>query len=285
MEKMDRLNALACQIAIPRTETAADRDAHLAASAARISSAINGRPCDIVILPELASIAYSRAAFERLDVLAEPLNGPSFHCWRQVARKHRVHVVYGFARRSADGHHISVGVVAPSGELVTWYDKIHLAQYGASMEKEFFRPGQGYAVFEAGGFRISPMICRDIRSPEPWRRLTVTHGAEVLLHPTAFFRDQSFHSWHAFATVRALENQCYFLSVNRAGADFGASILCPPWIDETVAPVVLDASAEDLRMIEISRAEIRTARDTYGFLADRLESYDLPLHRPVEGEA
>ena len=37
-------------------------------------------------------------------------------------------------------------------------------------------------------------------------------GAKVLLHPAAFINDTAFHSWHAFATTRALENQVHFFS-------------------------------------------------------------------------
>ena len=56
----------------------------------------------------------------------------------------------------------------------------------------------------------------------------------MIPHPTAFCRDETFHTWQAFATTRAIENQVYFVSVNRAGDDFGDSMLIETWMDETV---------------------------------------------------
>lgn len=284
MSEDDILRVLACQIDIPPTRTPAERDAHLGAVAGRVAARLSETPADVVLLPELASIDYSRAAFDRLDRLGEALDGPSYRCWREIARAHGTYVVYGFPRRDEAGHHISAAVVDPDGARIAHYDKIHLAQYGASMEKEFFRPGDAYAVFDVGGFRLAPLICRDIRAPEAWRALAVRHGVDVLLHPTAFYRDASFPSWHAFAVVRALENHAYFLSVNRAGHGYGESILCPPWIDDAIRPVVLDRSGEDLRLVELSRRALNDARETYGFLRDRLPDYDLPI-RGTPGRA
>jgi hypothetical protein len=49
-------------------------------------------------------------------------------------------------------------------------------------------------------------------------------------------RDTAFHSWHAFAITRALENQAYFFSLSFAGERWGSSISVPPWIDESRGP-------------------------------------------------
>jgi len=107
------LRLLACQIDIPAMTGPADRDAHLARTARLVSDALTRRPADLVVLPELSSLDYSRAAFERLDSLAEPLEGPSFAVWSRVAREHGVHVVFGFARRAGGNVHISSAVAAP----------------------------------------------------------------------------------------------------------------------------------------------------------------------------
>jgi nitrilase len=33
-----------------------------------------------------------------------------------------------------------------------------------------------------------------------------------------------------------MENQVYLLSLNRAGADYGGSVFCPPWLDDDHPP-------------------------------------------------
>lgn len=276
MKDPGTLSILACQIDVPATTSAGARDAHLADSAARVRSGLGERGADIVVLPELSSIDYSRAAFDRLDAIAEPLDGASFRTWAALAAEHRVHVSYSFARRDASGTYITVAVVTPEGQLAGHYDKLHLCQYGASMEKEYFTPGDHLFTFRIGAFTLAPIICYDIRFPELSRALVLQHGVDVILHCGAYFRDPSFPTWHAFATARAIENQVFFLSLNRAGADYGNSLFCYPWMDETRGPDHFAQHDEDLRHITIDRNEMHQARADYTFLKDRRSSYDLP---------
>lgn len=271
------LQVLACQLRVPPTVTAKDRDAHLRDTVAQVRRQLSTQKVDLVALPELSSMDYSQESLENLDELSEPLDGPSFAAWREVAREFNVHVEFGFPRRAEDGFYISLAVVAPSGGLVGYYDKIHLAQYGASMEKEYFRPGKHLFAFDVAGFRIAPIICYDIRIPELSRTLVLDHGVDLILHAGAYFRDESFYSWHHFAISRALENQIYLLSLNRAGRHFGQSVFCLPWVDERHPPIVFPDRDESFLKVSLDRAAIERARERYPFLKDRLGSYDLPI--------
>lgn len=281
----DTLRILACQIDIPPMTTAAARDAHLARVAQEVRSRLADAPADLVVLPELASIDYSREAFASLDTLAEPLEGASFATWSAIAQEFGVTIAYGFARTDGATNYISVAAVGPDGRLLGHYDKLHLAQYGASMEKDYFSRGDHLLVLDVKGFRVAPIICYDIRIPELSRTLVVDHGVDAILHCGAYYRDLSFHTWHDFVTSRALENQCYFLSLNRAGKHYGHSVFCHPWHDETKAPTVFPDHDEAFLRIEATRAEIEAVRNTYSFLRDRLPSYDLPLAGTQESAA
>lgn len=275
------LRLLACQIDIPETGDAAARDAHLDRATRLVSDRLSEAPADLVVLPELSSIAYSRAAFDRLSALAEPLEGPSFRAWAAVARAHGAHVVFGFARRDGDATYISTAVVAPDGACLGVYDKLHLCHYGASMEKDYFTRGDHLLTFQVNGLTCAPIICYDIRIPELSRCLTLDHGVDLILHCGAYARDESFATWHDFITARALENQVYLLSLNRAGRDFGGSAFCRPWMDETRPKSLFQPHAEDLRVFDVSAEEIARARRDYSFLQDRLPDYRaLPAARP-----
>ena len=93
MSKTDRqLRILACQIDIPFMSTARLRDDHLKNCAERVSKALTRQQADLVVLPELSSMDYSRAAFDQLHQLAEDKEGPSFRTWQAVAREHNVHI-------------------------------------------------------------------------------------------------------------------------------------------------------------------------------------------------
>ena len=275
----ETLTLLACQIEIPPMTTAAERDAHLHQSAGKVRARLEEEASriDLVVLPELSSIDYSRETFARLDEIAEPLRGASFEVWSEVAKESKVFVSYGFARQADGGPYISVGVVGPDGEFLGHYDKLHLAQYGASMEKEYFNRGNHLFTFEVNGFRLSPIICYDIRIPELTRALVVDHGVDVILHCGAYFRDESFHTWHPFAVARALENQVYFLSLNRAGSNYGNSLFCLPWQDENTPPTSFAETAEDFQEISLDHATLLQVRQDYTFLKDRLDDYRIEV--------
>ena len=244
-ELNESVTLLACQINVPAMTTAAERDAHTDRVAAAIDAELTaGGPVDLVVLPELGTLEYARSCFDRIDEMAEPLEGsPTVDRLRQVAMTHRTPVLAGMARRGDPQgpagaayitHYITQTLIGADGSIAGHYDKLHIAQFGDSTEKDYFTRGDHLLVFEAGGFTFGTIICYDIRIPELSRNLARRHGVDVILHPTAFCRDETFHTWHAFATTRAVENQVYFTSVNRAGADFGESVLIEPWMDETV---------------------------------------------------
>lgn len=269
------MRLLACQLDIPATPTPAARDSHLDRTAEKLALALSESPVELVVLPELSAIAYSREAFERLDLLAEDLKGPSFERFRETARRFDVAVVYGVPRKAEEGYYISQVAVGPDGEIIGCFDKLHLAQYGASMEKDYFRRGKAPLSFAFRGIKIAPIICYDIRFPELARALALEHEAELILHCGAYARDPSFHSWHQFVVTRALENQLYVLSLNRAGADFGNSLFCPPWVDKETPSLGFPAYDEAFITCEVDPARIAAVRREYGFLADRLPSYKL----------
>jgi len=275
-----RLTLLACQIDIPSTTTAAARDAHLTRTTQEVASRLSRAPCDLVVLPELSSVHYSREAFDCLNEIAEDADGPSFQAWRRVALDYTVPIVFGIPRKTEEGYAISQVVVSADGELIGYFDKIHVAQYGASMEKEYFQRGRHLFVFDINGIRISPIICYDIRIPELTRTLCIDQGADLILHCGAYGRDRSFHSWHAFVATRALENQVHILSLNRAGEDFGASMYSRPWIDEDGGADYF-GNGEEFRRFTVDLAEADAARNLYPFRDDRLEDYrGLPSRCP-----
>ena len=267
------LTLLACQIDVPAMLSVADRDRHLDRVAALLEAKLRDTPADLVVLPELSSLGYGRATFERLADFAEPLQGPSFERLRSIARRFGVAIVYGIPRRGDGVYHISQVVVSSEGEILGHYDKLHIAQYGASCEKEFFARGSRLFSFELQGLRIAPIICYDIRIPELARTLALQQRIDLLLHCGAYARDESFDSWHAFVVARAMENQIYVLSLNRAGEDFGNSLFCSPWVDEETPAVAFPERDEALFSLDVDPARVRDVRARYSFLQDRLPDY------------
>lgn len=268
------ITVLACQLDVPPDmQTAADRDQHLQRTAELIDQALQQRRADVVVLPELSSISYSRHCFSNPDIFAEDEGGVSHRYLAPIAEKHQVTLLYG-APRISTPQLLSIAqfVIDANGQPAGFYDKLHLAQYGASMEKEYFSRGRGMKLFDVNGFRLSTQICYDMRFAGFASTLVGQHAVQAILHCVAFYRDESFFSWHPFVIARAMENQIYWLSLNRAGEDFGGSIFCSPWVDENTPARVL-GTAEECVYIELSAAEVEKVRKAYTFSADRLEDY------------
>ena len=276
MQKPDPLRLLACQVAIPDVVRAGDRNRHVASVCERINNYLaDNAPVDLIVLPELCTMMYSREAFESLDELAERLDGPSVTRFAELAKAESAMVVFGMARRTDAGFRISQIILSETGKVVSCYDKMHLCQYGASCEKEFFERGEKLTVVGLKGWKIAPLICYDIRIPEMTRALVLEHHADLLLHCGAYFRDESFATWHSFVTTRAMENQTYLLSLNRAGSDYGESLFCSPWMDENHPAVAFAEHAEQFRLLELDPNLPEDTRSMYTFLKDRHSKYSL----------
>ena len=70
-----------------------------------------------------------------------------------------------------------------------------------------------------------------------------------------------------------MENQVYFLSLNRAGAHFGGSMFCPPWVDELSPLEQFQQHEEEFRVVKVTKQKIEEVRREYTFLGDRLGDY------------
>jgi len=274
------LGLLACQLNIAKITCIAERNAHLRLTADKIRKKLSQQNTDLVVLPELSSIDYARNTFDQLQTLAETNTGASFQTFRKIATEFGVTVVYGYPGLRDNRFTICQAAVGADGQLLGVYEKLHIAHYGASMEKDYFESGQQLMVFECKGIRIAPIICYDIRFPELCSTLATQHNVSLILHCGAYCRDESFPSWHPFVITRAMENQVYLLSLNRAGKHYGDSLFCPPWMDSQHPCESFENQSEDFKYLKYETQCIAYARK-YPFLRDRRNDYSmLALHHP-----
>lgn len=273
------MELLACQPAIPAIRCRGDQLAWMRHLTREIEARCEAYSPDLIVLPELTTLEYGSSAFACLRDLDDDLQGPVYERFSELARRLGSTIAYGTARRGEQGRHISQVLVGPDGALAGVYDKLHCAQFGASAEAAHFTPGESLLVVDIAGWRVGVMICYDLRFPELARRLAA-EGVELVLHPVAFTRDFSFASWHAFVTARAMENQQWWLSLNRAGEAWGHSLLCPPLVDEA-HPVMDFGPEERWQSLTLSNAALAEAREQLPLSRDRRDDLArLPLWQP-----
>lgn len=227
---------------------------------------------DLIVLPELFTIGYTREAFEKLPELADTKDSETISRFCELAKEKNSFIVFGFAEKAADKYYNSIAIINNKGNLVDIYRKKHIPQFGDCIEKEFFERGNKIITFDLKGVKIGVINCYDIRFPEFTRKLALEENIDLLIHASAFPKDDAFPSWHPFVITRAIENQIYILSITRAGKNFGNSIFCPPWINWEIKPIVLDDSEKILK-VSIDTDIIKKVRETYQFRKDKLEKY------------
>ncbi len=89
-------------------------------------------------------------------------------------------VIVGTLRKTPDRLLNLAHVIAPTGEIVHEYAKVHLA---GRDEQKYCRGGNKLSLFELDGILCTLVICRDGRHPELYR-LPAMAGAQILFHPS-----------------------------------------------------------------------------------------------------
>ena len=263
------MKILSCQINQPEIGTVSERDEHVRQLCDKLGQALTQVEADVVMLPELATSGYPFGDLARVKELAEEIDGPSVKAIREVAQVHSVAICFGLPRHNPDNDnlHISQFFIHPDGQ-VGFYDKLHLHE----SEADVFSPGDHLYVTALGGVKIGLIICYDFRFPELCRHLRAEHGVDVILHATAFLKDDSYKSWAPFVMTRALENEVYLLSQNFAGPAFGGTLFCPPDFNGGRQMERLP-DQEFFHVFEVDEALLAEKRAGGGYLEGRREDY------------
>lgn len=141
-------------------------------------------------------------------------------------------------------------MIAPSGEIIGRYDKIHLFDVDLPDGKSYREsdtvaagsraivhdvplvPGQDQS--QVGSVRIGHSICYDLRFAQLYRDLA-QEGAEILTCPAAFTKTTGEAHWHILNRARAIENTRFMVSacavgdIPGGGASYGHSLIVDPW--------------------------------------------------------
>lgn len=223
---------------------------------------------DILVLPEFFNTVYfpqyrDKAYF----ALAEPETGPSLQAIRSAAARCRINVVATLYESVAPGLYFDTAfLVGRKGEVIGKYRKLHPAAVN-SLEKLYFRPGDGLPVWKVDGWKVGICICYDLMLPETARCLTL-NGAELLLVPYATNRKRM---WSEMLRTRAFENGVYLVAANKCGREGEWDFAGHSAVIDPLGSVLVQAGDQDPEMITapISRDVVVRARIDYPTLRDR----------------
>jgi len=214
------------------------------------ASQARNQGADLLVCPEMSMTGYAIGA-DAVQTLAEAADGPLGQAVADVARRHRLAIVYGFPQRHPDGARPfnTVQMIDADGQRLAHYAKTHL--FG-EVDRAQFSPGpDAPAVFTWRGWRMGLLICYDVEFPEAVRLLGL-QGADLVVVPTANMREFD-EVPRLLVPARACENRLWVAYANACGQDamfdYGGmstvanpqgSVLAKAGRDETLLTVTLN---------------------------------------------
>ena len=222
------------RIAVIQMNSEPDVDKNLA----KIKSYIAGSAesgADLVVFPEAAMFPFDAG---RLDIVAQPLDGPFAAAVEQAARDADITAVVGMFTpadtvfRTPSGE-LQTEPVEGSGEdnkfrrvynalLVTGpngtehYHKIHTFDAFGYRESDTVKPGIRRVTYDVGGVTIGLATCYDIRFPGHFYALAEA-GATVMVVPTAWTDGPGkLDQWRTLTAARALDTTSFVVAAGQA---------------------------------------------------------------------
>jgi predicted amidohydrolase len=177
------------------------------------------KDANLVVFPELSLTGY--VIRDGLYELAETIPGQSTENIEKIARKTKMHIVFGMPELSEKTQatiHNSAVLVGPEG-LIGKYRKMYLPTHSVFEEKRYFRPGYETAVFDTEVGRIGLVICYDLFFPEV-TRLTRLEGAQLIVCISASPAVRRMF-FEVLTVARAIENTAFLAYVNLVGIEDG----------------------------------------------------------------
>ncbi len=235
--------------------------------AVRLIGEAKSAGADYVQTPEMTNIL-ARKREQLFAVIAEEEADPALAALREQARKLGLYVHIGSLaikfspERAANRSYL----IAPSGEIIARYDKIHmfdvdLAGGESYRESNSYRPGETAVLADLPWGRLGLTICYDLRFPALYRALAEA-GATLLAIPSSFTKQTGEAHWHVLMRARAIETGCFVLTAAQGGTHeagretYGHSLIVDPW------GRILAEAGEDpgVIMAEIDMSEVAKAR-------------------------
>lgn len=227
---------------------------------------------DFVLTPEVTNII-SNSRSHQQKVLYSEADDPTLAALRGEAKALGIWLLIGslaLKTDDADGRFANRSfMIAPSGEIVARYDKIHMFDVKIDATESYresaaYRPGTRAVVADTDFARVGMTVCYDVRFPRLHRALAHA-GAQILTGPAAFSPVTGKAHWESLLRARAIETGCFVFAPAQCGnhgdnrSTHGHSLAVAPWgevlADGGDAPGVTLVDF-DLKDVEKSRARV-----------------------------
>jgi len=228
--------------------------------ARRLLEEARDRGARLALLPEMFSTGFSMET----EKITQPREGPSQKFLEEVSAALKIWTIASVPEASGPRPYNMCIVCSPSG-VAARYAKIHPFSYAG--EHEHYAAGDRVVTVEIEGVRVTPLVCYDLRFPEPFR---VAAAETDLFAVVANWPEPRREHWRTLLRARAIENQAYVAGVNRVGDGGGAhyagdSALVAP-LGETLAE---GDDRERVLVADVEPEKVAKLRARFPALQDR----------------
>jgi len=232
--------------------------------AERLIARAGPTPGDFILLPEMFDTGFSFNVERTADADLATLRYLT-----QLAQDLEVYVQGARTVLESGRAENRATVIAPDGEILADYTKIH--PFSLGKEHERFPGGREVVTYPwrtsalqgpVQTLTVCPAICYDLRFPELFR-VGLQRGADVFALGANWPQSRAHH-WRSLLVARAIENQAFVLGVNRTGNDpnlvyAGGSIALNPR-----GEVLGELGPEEAPLsVEIDPREVRAWREKF----------------------
>ncbi len=163
----------------------------------------------------------------------------------------------------------------PNGEIVDFYDKVHLFDAMLAGDRPYeesrhYRAGRRLVLCNVQGTGLGMSICYDLRFAALYRELARA-GAQIISVPAAFTVPTGRDHWEILLRARAIETGCYVVAAAQGGqhengrSTYGHSMIIDPW-GRIVRKI--DGDESGIIFARIDPEEIRRVREAVPALAN-----------------
>jgi len=251
------------KIALLQTDSAWEDVAESHRRAARMLSEAAEGGARLALLPEMFSTGFSMDSRR----IAQPPGGPSESFLREQSARLDLWILASVPEAGEPSPRNMALLVSPDGSVVR-YAKIHPFSYAG--EDRVYTAGDRVVTAEIEGMRVTPLVCYDLRFPEPFR----TAADETdLFAVVANWPDQRREHWRALLRARAIENQAYVAGVNRAGDGNGLHYAGDSAAIAPLGETIVEADdREQVLFADVDPGIVRKLRSRFPALNDRRPS-------------
>ncbi|MGC1204489.1 MAG: amidohydrolase [Flavobacteriaceae bacterium] len=216
---------------------------------------------DMIVLPEMFTTGFTMNASK----VAEAMDGETVLWMQNMAKKTNAAIVGSVVISEEKNYYNRLLFVEPSG-YISKYDKRHT--FTLVGENKTYTAGTEKVIINYKGWKISPLICYDLRFPV-WARNMADY--DVLLY-VANWPKPRVSAWDALLKARAIENMSYCIGVNRVGVDgvnseYSGHSACYDVLGDLQTSLKPDA--EQTEVVTLEKRHVEAYRNKLKFLDDR----------------